>query len=77
MNKARIFLRSLYQNNRFLGNEGLSKIRLFQSYKYFGFIEVNRTVLSPRPGLVYLKEIKGDRVREQKTGIHCILPLLI
>ena len=44
MNKAMIFIKSLYK--RFLWNGGRQKLGFFSLIKYFEFIDVNRTVYS-------------------------------
>ena len=44
INWAITIFKSFYHNNRFLGNSRPLKIRLIQCLKYFGFIDVSRTV---------------------------------
>ena len=41
---AKLFWKSLYQNDRFLGNTRPSKLGYFSLKKYFEFIDVNRIV---------------------------------
>ena len=43
-NRATIFLKNFYQDMNFLGNGESSKLDYFSLMKYFGFIDVNRTV---------------------------------
>ena len=44
MNRTTIFLKIFYQDMNFLGNGESSKLDYFSLMKYFGFIDVNRTV---------------------------------